>query len=213
MTPPIAAIAIIVAFCGVAQAQELLLPGSDERDTYDKLGMSLTEWQWVKENHISMDKIHELMEAGVNISEYAKKPWVDLGVTEKTWLAKRRIGHTDEEIRVKKPGSSNEWAVVQNLLLPGYHEWKRKQFVRSSLMTGAAVASLALTGVAAYRNARHESSFSDPVPFIIILPIAMIWSAVDIHVQIQREINPEARRFSGVSGRGYGVSVSATLQP
>lgn len=181
-----------------AMAQEGYLPSASEKDYYEKLGLSLTEWQKIKENKIPIEKVYKLMEAGISMTEYFTKPWVDLAVSESEWIDKRRAGFTNDQISRKQlnKAGSEQYAVVTNLFLPGFHEWKRRQFVRSSFMTGGSVLSLALSGVAIYRGVQKENTFSDPAPFLVILPVCMIWSAIDIHIQVQKEINPAAQRFS-----------------
>jgi len=190
----------ILLICLIFQsiAQEGAPPSSSEKDYYEKLGLSLTEWQKIKENKIPMEKVYKLMEAGISMTEYFTKPWINLSVSEQEWINKRRAGQTNDQISRKdlNKAKSEQYAVVTNLFLPGFHEWKRRQFVRSSLMTGGSIASLALSGVAIYRGVRKENSFSDPTPCIVVLPVCMIWSAIDIHFQIQKEINPAAQRFN-----------------
>jgi hypothetical protein len=171
-----------------------------ERAFYEKLGLSMTEWMMVKKANMPMDKLYELLETGVSISEYFAKPWEKFEITEEKWLKLRRAGYTDDEIQSNKAhlSVSGEWAVVQNLFLPGCHQWKRKQYGKASLMSGTAIASIGLGSLFLYQDIRKQGNppVSWAVFVLFLLPADMFWSGLDIHLQIQNELNPEAKRFS-----------------
>lgn len=182
-----------------ANAQDFIPPAQGEKETYERLGLSLTEWNLIKESNMPMAKVHRLLEAGISISEYFKKPWVELGVTEGTWIEKREAGLTNEDIKAgrTKPSKGGEWSVAKAFILPGYLQLKRKQNLKGGTMASVALLSVLFGAGTLYQNLTTPGSADYwPVFFLISLPASMLWSGIDMHKQIQLELNPAAQRFS-----------------
>jgi hypothetical protein len=167
----------------------------NEITPWEKLGISKTEWIMIQDNNISMNKVAELLGAGIGIGEYIEKPWIGLNMTESKWISKRRSGLTNEEIKnkVKNPASDSSWtehnkknvredlqSVSKNgekfssLLLPGYQQHKAGRKVSRNLMIGFAGASVAWCAAGSVYNKRFEF-----VPIFFITVPTMIWSFSD----------------------------------
>jgi hypothetical protein len=194
------ALVIVYLVCAAAGAMT-----AKDKEEYERRGLSQVEWQMILDAGMSTEKVDELLAAGISISEYFDYPWLELGISEQEWIRRRRAGMENADIAVHTAShaKASDWAVIQNFVLPGFHQWKRDQHGKAAIMTSVAVLSAGLT---AYLSAR-EGSFN-PLPLIVLVP-DMIWSSIDIGIQIHRERNPEARRFSRNQLRpGVNVSVS-----
>ncbi|MBD3422125.1 MAG: hypothetical protein GF398_18590 [Chitinivibrionales bacterium] len=216
---------MLMSCAGVfVQAEDIVTTPSeitqDEREFYEKLGLSMNEWKMIKSSGMPLKKVYELREAGISVNEYFDRPWEQLDIGEKEWIKKRRRGLTDEDIRhdYRYERTESQKMLLQNIFLPGFNQLERKQYVRGISMTTIAVASLALGGVALQRNFSNKQQFTEfPIFFFMLLPADMFWSAVDLHMQIQKEINPAVNRFTSdsapVSPGFVGLALRISLPP
>ncbi len=162
-----------------------------DKEEYERRGLSQVEWQMILDAEMPIDKVDELLAAGISITDYFEYPWLKIGISEQEWIRRRRAGMDNADIAVHTASHANasEWAVVQNFLLPGFHQFKRKQYGKGAAMTSIAVLS---TGLLAFLWIK-EGDFM-PAPLLLLIP-DMAWSSIDIGFQIRRERNPEANRF------------------
>lgn len=174
----------IMSFCTFAK---------DEIEPWEKLGLSITEWKLIQENKMPMSKVEKLLQDGIGISEYFKKPWESLGIKEEKWIAMRKAGHSNEEIEIllKKhkmvideentfkefDNREEKIKLFQSLFLPGYTQLTDDKKIRGAIMASLAVGSI--TGCTIW-SIKQKQFISLPI-FIILIP-DMIWSFVDYKV-------------------------------
>ncbi|MBD3347384.1 MAG: hypothetical protein GF401_20200 [Chitinivibrionales bacterium] len=192
--------ALPVTICiSSVQGDEIVLDGSSsEKEYYEKLGLSLPEWQYIKRNRMPMKKVYKLMRAGISITEYSKEPWKEMRISERKWIRKRQAGFTDEEIMYGPSGESlGRWCVLQSFLFPGYTQIKQRQYLKGYTMLGAAGISLLLGGFTLGMELQSKETPVDyPVFFFVCLPLDMAWSGIDMYVQVEKSTNKDAARFS-----------------
>jgi hypothetical protein len=167
----------------------------DDLKPWERLGLSLTEWKLIQDNHLPMPKVEELLKVGIDIGEYFTKPWERLEMAEENWIAKRRSGLTSNEIeqekRVADPhflktvqpaensfqeydASKENAELLTGFLAPGYLQCRDERKVRGRIMIGVAAGSIA--GCAALTVVKKQFI---PLPLIVILIPDMIWSLAD----------------------------------
>jgi hypothetical protein len=191
-------------------ALALARPGTamtaSDKEEYERRGLSQVEWEMILDARMPRQKLDELQKSGISITEYFKYPWLNYGLTEKQWIARRTSGQMESEIKQDtRPGSRAEGAVVTNFFVPGLHQFQRKQYLKASIMSGAAAfAVLYMAG-----RSLATRAFV-PGPLFILLP-AMLWSSVDIGVQINQEGNPDASRFSTGKPAGRDICYSICI--
>ncbi|MBD3392491.1 MAG: hypothetical protein GF418_10440 [Chitinivibrionales bacterium] len=163
-----------------------------DKEEYERRGLSQVEWEMVLDAKMPKKKVDELLKAGISISEYFRYPWLKFGISEQQWINSRKAGLLDSDIAAEnKPRGPAEGAVVISaFLLPGYHQCKREQYWKTGIMTGAAVLGATLLAV---RSVQERALI--PGPLALLVP-AMLWSSLDIGLQLNRQRNPDAERFS-----------------
>jgi hypothetical protein len=187
---------IVAGFvAATARGEEVPLQFRQEKE-WELLGLSQVEWMKIKEANMPMSKVELLLKAGIAISEYFERPWERLGLTEDDWVRNRQLGMEDEDMAPRSQATIDDWAPIHNFFVPGLHHYGRKQYLKAYTMSGVAVAAAGLTvySIVASHQA-SENSFSPMYPALILIA-DMLWSSVDILVQINRDKNPEAKRFS-----------------
>jgi hypothetical protein len=181
-----------------------------DKEMYEKLGLSEAEWGMVLDSHMPVSKVNFLLKSGISISEYFRSPWKELGLTEGEWISKRKSGLSDADIRAIKPASRTEAAAhrentsyIGAFFLPGCFQLSRSEPVRGWIMSGAALGLVTLC-VAHSLTTKHFQ----PLGLILLVP-DMLWSGIDIGLQVQREQNPDASRFSSAP---FSVGALVSLQ-
>jgi hypothetical protein len=182
-----------------------------DKEEYEKLGLSQVEWEMIKNSHMSKGKLHHLLKCGISIPEFFKSPWKEMHLSEGEWLDRRCSGQSSVEIStteqnkqagVGKAGNS-EWTPIQSFFLPGVNQIKRDQYLKGYTMTGLAVAGLGLCVIHSAMMKKFQP------PGLIVLVADMLWSGVDMGIQVQHEINPDADRFSfNPNKEAFGVTIS-----
>jgi hypothetical protein len=178
-----------------AHAQEEPLIFQEEKE-WEKLGLSQTEWMMIQKEKMPREKVELLLKAGIGIAEYFTKPWVELGLSEEEWILKRQKGMEDEDMAPRSRGTRDDWAPIHNFFLPGFHHFGRKQYGKAYTMSGIAVAAVGLTVVSVVATQKKADHGFSPMYPLLILGADMVWSSVDILMQINKEKNPDANRFS-----------------
>jgi hypothetical protein len=180
-----------------------------DKEEYEKLGLSQVEWGMIQNAHMSKGKLHHLLKCGISIPEFFKSPWEQLHISEGEWLSRRCSGQSSTEISTcelnKQCGigkaSSSDWTPIQSFFLPGLNQIKRDKKLKGYTMSGLAVGGLGLF-VAYSATTKKFQPFG-----LIILAADMLWSGVDMGIQIQHEINPDAERFSHAPTPDVGVAM------
>lgn len=160
---------------------------------WERLGLSQTEWKMVQDNNIPINKVEKLLKDGIGISEYVKKPWIELKITEDQWISKRRDGLTNYDIelqaqvqsdttkRVASDINLNAFKETDNSapfalgLFPGYVQLQQKRNTTGAIM-------LAVLGSAVVWNlssSAYNGKFDMVSVGLILLP-DVIWSLFDI---------------------------------
>jgi len=159
----------------------------------------------VDDSKIPIQKVQMLQNADISLIEYFEYPWLKLGITEKEWIRQQRAGIlTNDTIISTKQVKKTEWAVVQNFFLPGLHQFKRSQLTKGFIMSGVALGALSL--FAFHKKDKTDDIFAFDYPiYIAFLGTDLLWSSIDIGVQINKDLNHDSMRFS------YQISIPLTL--
>jgi TM2 domain-containing membrane protein YozV len=179
----------LLALYGVLVAGWAMSPA--DKDLYEKLGLSETEWAKVQEMKLPLSKVHQLLESGISIAEYYRKPWLALSITEADYVRLRRAGHSDAEVRSMRLAKHTpvEWAPVWSFFVPGVGQIERGQNIRGWIMAGAGIGSIGLlVGQSIY--CRRFMPLG-----LCLLVSDMLWSGIDMGLQV--EAGPAARPVSG----------------
>ncbi|MCQ2097524.1 MAG: hypothetical protein MJY87_06225 [Fibrobacter sp.] len=161
---------------------------------YEEMGISQWEFQQAKEDGISRDKLTQLVEMGVRLTEYFQHPWEKLGVSEDEWLSQRTGGMEDADIdRSYRNRTGDQGAAYVSLLLPSYYQWKTDQSMKAIWMDALEVVSV---GATIYLAVDGNSAWWYGLLFVAG---AHIWSFADAFFSTQWDSNPDANRFS------YGI--------
>jgi hypothetical protein len=187
-----------------------------DKEEYEKLGLSQVEWDMIQKSHMSKGKLHHLLKCGISIPEYFKSPWKEIKLSEGEWLKRRCAGQSSSEIRAgeqtRQSGglsvAGSEWTPIQSFILPGYNQIRRSQYLKGYVMSGLAVASLGFFAA----HCITTKSFQ-PLGLFFLVP-DMLWSGIDIGIQIRLETNPDAQRFTLAPARGaIFMTINVPLQP
>jgi hypothetical protein len=168
-----------------------------DKETYEKLGLSETEWNKIQEMNLPLSKVHRLLESGISIAEYCRKPWQELSISEDEYIRLRRAGHSDADVRsmhMPKHGA-NEWTAAQSFLLPGCNQIRRHK-VRGWIMVATAVGCAGLCVCCSARSRRFQ-----PLG-VCLLASDMLWSGIDMSIAItaDRRNGPSTEIFGGSGG-------------
>ena len=177
--------------------------GQGDPKPWEQYGLSQTEWKILLDNKISIDKLKELLRAGISVSEYAAKPWKNLSLSEHRWIEKRRNGMTSYDIEVEQQVKQREWKgdnkgtmqaeigafsgnkdLVLSFVLPGYQQARMDQKVRGRVMAGLAVGAVATCLVASLAEGTFEG-----IPLYFVLVPDMFWSMIDFKITAARLAN------------------------
>jgi len=168
-----------------------------DKEEYEKLGLSQVEWDMILKSHMSKAKLHHLLKCGISIPEYFKSPWKEVKISEGQWLKRRCAGQSSSEIKTcEQPSQSgplmagSEWLPIQSFLLPGYNQVKRNQYLKGYAMSALAVTSLGFFAIQCITTSTFQ-----PLGLFFLVP-DMLWSGIDIGIQMQHESCSDVRRFS-----------------
>lgn len=172
------------------------LHAQDDSRPWERLGLSITEWNMIQDNNLPMKKVEELLKAGIGISEYFDQPWIEISLTEEQWIAKRRNGLTSYDIELEAKTIAPNSKATDNaaevnasfqeydrsaetrqkfasFFLPGCMQIKRGDKGKGAIMATLAVGSIA--GCVGWSIA--EKNFVSLPLFAIVIP--MTWSIID----------------------------------
>ncbi len=168
-----------------------------DKEIYEKLGLSETEWNKIQEMKLPLVKVHQLLESGISISEYYRRPWQELSIPEAEYIRLRRAGHSDADVRSmharKRLGDS--WTAAGSFLVPGVNQIRSGHAVRGWIMAAAAAGCAGLFVGWSAASRRFQ-----PLGLGLLVP-DMMWSGIDMSIQIA-----ENRWNSPVWGASAGVT-------
>jgi hypothetical protein len=184
-----------------------------DKDEYERLGLSQVEWEMIQKAKMPKSKVYDLLKCGVSITEYFTSPWLEFNMSEDEWIGRRKAGESSSDIRTKERHreeeahkvSHDQWMTLQGFFLPGLHQFIRKEPVRGYFMSGIALLSL---GFFAYQTINTKTF--QPMGLFFLVP-DMLWSGVDLGIQIQKEQNPDASRFTQMQRLPARISLSVTV--
>lgn len=153
------------------------------------------EIELLRDSRMSQDKLNQIYSAGVTLEEYFQYPWINLNLSEKEWLSQRSAGIIKGEDYQIQQLKKNQWAVIQNFFIPGLHQFKRKQTLKGFLMAGIAAGSISLYALHKASGKTGIVGFDYPA-YLALLGADLLWSSIDLGVQVNREFDNGARRFS-----------------
>lgn len=184
----------IVLFCLVLFQTPFSATEKERQNLLDRLDPF--ERACFDDSKMPVEKAKMLIDSGIHLDEYFEYPWLKLGISEKDWIRQQSTGTViGDTITSAKEIASQQWSVVQAFFVPGMHQFKRKQTFKGLLMSGIAVASVSLFIL--HRDPKDKSSIGFDYPaYLGILGADMLWSSIDIGIQINREQNKDAMRFS-----------------
>ena len=169
-----------------------------DKDEYERLGLSQIEWEMIQKAKMPKSKLYELLKCGISIREYFSSPWLECNISENEWISRRKAGESSGDIRTRERQrdaeahrvSRDQWMTVQGFFLPGVRQFGRNEPARGYCMSGIAVLSL---GLFTFQTIKTKSF--QPLGLFFLVP-DMLWSGVDLGIQIQKEQNPDAGRFT-----------------
>jgi hypothetical protein len=182
--------AILVGIVVLSQPAASATMTPSDKEMYEKLGLSEAEWGMILDSHMPMSKVNFLLKSGISIAEYFRCPWKDLGLSEGEWIAKRKSGLSDNDMKVVKHAPRQGAPYIGAFFLPGCFQFTRHEPVRAWIMSTVAVGMIALCAGQSIAKKRFQ-----PLGLFLLFP-DMIWSGVDIGFQVEKEQNPDASRFS-----------------
>jgi hypothetical protein len=187
-------LALVACFCSAFSAW----CGDDELKPWEKLGISQTEWRMINDNHISEDKVREILTSGIGIGEYIAKPWQSLGLTESNWIDKRRSGLTSYDIELESKPIHRNWKgdskstmkselgafsknkdLFLSFAVPGLQQARINEKWRARIMGGLAIGSIAGCVVGTIAEGHFEG-----IPIFLVLVPDMAWSFLDFKVAL-----------------------------
>ena len=146
------------------------------------LGLSQGEWDKCIANDITMKKLKYLLSRGITVSEYLSKPWITLGISERSWIKQREKGLNTEDIQAfKESGDQSGWIILSGIV-PGYRQLRRKDYPKFGIMSGVAVGSLLLYQF--NQKAVLENTIIVKKPnsmYLIVFGVDVIASLIDVY--------------------------------
>ncbi len=197
--------ALVVVLAGVLwQAAQASSPA--DKETYEKLGLSETEWNEIQQMQLPVSKVKQLLESGISISEYSRRPWEQLSISEAEYIRLRRLGNSDADVRstYRRERGPAEWTVVQSFFLPGLNQIREGRAVRGWIMAAAAVGSVGLCAGWSVRSRRFQ-----PLGLCLLVP-DMLASGIDVSLQVSSRRSGGAAPNAFVDG-SVGVNISVSL--
>lgn len=180
-------------------------------DTADPLArLKPYEIELIRDSRMPIEKLQQISEAGISIEEYFQYPWLQSDISEKEWINQRKAGILRGEDYSTQQLKHSQWAVIQNFFIPGLHQFKRKQILKGFLMSTIAVGTLTLFALHRAPNNKGPLAFDYPV-YLVLLGADLLWSSIDIGVQVNREFDNGAKRFSIPENTDFPASALGTI--
>lgn len=123
---------------------------ADDQKERDRLGLTQEEWETCKVLKLKPSKVRELLSSGITLDEYAGSTWLVCGISEEQWIAYRRQGMKDIDIRqmnkveAEPAGGGAGKLIVASFFLPGYGHHKMDKNLHALAFAGVSVTSATL---------------------------------------------------------------------
>lgn len=174
--------------------------GQQAMEPWERLGLSKTEWIMIEENQMPMSKVEELLKAGIGISEYFNKPWIEFNMTEQKWIEKKRSGMSSYDIEIEAKATNAGWktemqsgfrsemsGVSENsenfsALIPGFQQFKTGSVAKGIIMSSIAAGAIGWCVAGSVSNKRFNS-----LPVFAILVPDIAWSYIDYKISKRRK--------------------------
>lgn len=153
------------------------------------------EIELIRDSRMPAEKLEQITGAGISVEEYFQYPWLKLNISEREWINQRKAGILKGEDYPTQQLRNNQWAVIQNFFVPGLHQFKRKQIFKGLLMSAIALGSLSLFSLHRAPGEEGPLAFDYPA-YLALLGADLLWSSIDLGVQVNREFDNGANRFS-----------------
>ncbi len=153
------------------------------------------EIELIRDSRMPVEKLEQITGAGISVEEYFQYPWLKLNISEREWINQRKAGILKGEDYPTQQLRSSQWAVIQNFFIPGLHQFKRKQIIKGILMSTIALGSLSLFSLHRAPGEKGPLAFDYPA-YLALLGADLLWSSIDLGVQVNREFDNGAKRFS-----------------
>ncbi|MEN9353775.1 MAG: hypothetical protein RL318_1100 [Fibrobacterota bacterium] len=177
---------LVLAF-GPASQVHSATDGVRYLDLWKSLGVSMQDVPLIDKYDIDKDVVERLVNAGVSIREYLKKPWLEMGLSEDDWFEVLEKGSDIALLETMYDREDATLAARPNLftafLLPGYHQIKEDRTVSGGVMAGSAVLFAALTFLDRDEHTGGGMKFTWPV----LWGVTSMVSAGDIWARHYRE--------------------------
>ena len=174
--------------------------GQEQIEPWERLGLSKTEWMMIEENRMPMKQVEYLLKSGIGISEYFKKPWVELNMTEQKWIEKKRSGMSSYAIENEAQASKAAWKTAMksgfrsemsgvsenaesfSALIPGVQQFKSRSVAKGIIMSSIALGAVTWCTASSISDKRFNS-----LPIFAVFVPDVIWSFVDYKVSKRRK--------------------------
>lgn len=154
-------------------------------DHWKSLGIASQDISLIDRYDIDKDVVERLVNDGVTVREYVRKPWLEMGLSEGEWFDVLEMGNDlatlehmyDREEEIDRPG------LVTAFLLPGYHQIKEERYASGGALAAAGVGFAALTFLDRDTHTGGGIKFTWPV----LWGVTSLVSATDIWARYYRE--------------------------
>ncbi len=199
---------ILVFFCTalLACASPLKADGADQKER-DRLGLTQEEWEVCKVLKLSSSKVRELLSSGITLDEYSGSPWLAMHITEEEWIALRRQGMKDVDIRQTRTVELQEEEeasgkgpplTLVSFVLPGWGHYALNQKPLALVFAGISATSITLFFMHRRTVTLVDNSIEKHFQFhYLTLWLAnSVICAGDVWRRTRYIENPELERFS-----------------
>ena len=172
---------------GLASQAHSATDGVRYLEHWRSLGVSMQDILLIDKHDIDKDVVDRLVNDGVSVREYLKKPWKEMGLSEGDWFDVLEQGSDIASLEalydredLNQPERPN---LVTAFILPGYHQIKEERVVSGGAMAVGAVSFAALTFLDRDKHTGGGIKFQWPV----LWGVTSLVSAADIWARHYRE--------------------------
>lgn len=154
---------------------------------YEAVGLSQKEYQSARNSNLTKSKLLHFLELGIRPNEYLKKPWINLGVSEKKWIELRTAGMEDSDI--EDHSDKLHGAAYISLLLPSYYQWKSTQTNKAigmNVVYGSFWAGFVTLSIV------KKDNMKDNLYFLPAIGVVHLWSFLDAIINVKKK-NPREK--------------------
>jgi hypothetical protein len=178
---------------------------------WKSLGLSMQDVPLIDKYDIDKDVVERLINDGVSVREYLKKPWLEMGLSESDWFDVLEMGSDlvalENMYDRPDPLSEERPNLFTAFLLPGYHQIQEDREVSGGAMAVSAVTFAALTFLDRDSHAGGSINFTWPV----LWGVTSLVSAGDIWARYYREQAVTGFSLDWRPGGGVGLGWKHSL--